>query len=65
MACGNRLTGVKENQRLIVSDLARGMALLGIAMANTLQSWIVNAYCAADAPGWSIGGINPNSALDA
>ena len=56
---------MKENQRLIVSDLARGMALLGIAMANTLQSWIVNAYCAADAPGWSIGGINPNSALDA
>jgi len=56
---------VKESQRLIVPDLARGMALIGIAMANTLQSWIVNGYSAADAPGWSIGGINPDSPLDA
>ncbi|MCG7297256.1 DUF418 domain-containing protein [Corynebacterium afermentans] len=56
---------MKEDQRLIVPDLARGMALIGIAMANTLQSWIVNGYSAADAPGWSIGGINPDSPLDA
>ena len=56
---------MKDTTRLIVPDLARGMALLGIAMANTLQSWIVNTYSAADAPGWSIGGINPDSPLDA
>ena len=56
---------MKEAQRLIVPDLARGTALIGIAMANTLQSWIVNSCSAADAPGWSIGGINPDSPLDA
>ena len=40
------VTVVRVNQRLIVPDLARGLALLGIAMANISTAWII-----ADMPG--------------
>lgn len=51
--------------RLIVPDLARGLALAGIAMANAVQSWVINGYDAAGEPGWTLGGVRPGVAADA
>lgn len=47
--------------RLILPDLARGLALLGIAAANATQAWMIND---APEPGGTIGGVRPDSALD-
>ena len=38
---------------MIVPDVARGMALLGIAMANMTTAWIITT----DRPGSYFGGI--------
>lgn len=51
--------------RLIVPDLARGTALLGIAMANAAQAWMINSYSAELNPGWSVGGVREGSVIDA
>lgn len=50
--------------RLIVPDLARGLALLGIAAANASQAWITDELAYPDQPGWSLGGIRPDSTVD-
>ncbi|WJY97011.1 DUF418 domain-containing protein [Corynebacterium fournieri] len=51
--------------RLIVPDLARGTALLGIAMANVAQAWIINDWSEDQSRvGWSVGGVRPDSVLD-
>ncbi|WP_232218132.1 DUF418 domain-containing protein [Corynebacterium tuscaniense] len=50
------------NQRLIVPDLARGLALLGIAMANISTAWII-----ADMPGATgeyVGWVQPGNVAD-
>ncbi|MFC3796625.1 DUF418 domain-containing protein [Corynebacterium tuscaniense] len=50
------------NQRLIVPDLARGLALLGIAMANISTAWII-----ADMPGATgeyVGWVQPGNIAD-
>ena len=52
----------EKRQRLIVPDLARGTALLGIAMANAVQSWIVNEWSVG--PSSSVGGVRPDSTFD-
>ena len=52
----------EKRQRLIVPDLARGTALLGIAIANTVQSWIVNEWSVG--PSSTVGGVRPDSAVD-
>lgn len=52
----------EKRQRLIVPDLARGTALLGIAMANTVQSWVVNEWSLG--PSSTVGGVRPDSAVD-
>ena len=46
--------------RLIVPDAARGMALLGIAIANMTTAWIITE----DRPGAYFGGILNDSVLD-
>ena len=46
--------------RLIVPDAARGMALLGIAIANMTTAWIITE----DRPGAYFGGIVNDSVLD-
>ncbi|MBK4142121.1 DUF418 domain-containing protein [Corynebacterium macginleyi] len=46
--------------RLIVPDTARGMALLGIAIANMTTAWIISE----DRPGAYFGGILNDSLLD-
>ncbi|WP_244262077.1 DUF418 domain-containing protein [Corynebacterium tuberculostearicum] len=46
--------------RMIVPDVARGMALLGIAMANMTTAWIITT----DRPGSYFGGIIDGSAWD-
>lgn len=59
--------GAMQNttKRLIVPDLARGMALLGIAMANAAQAWIINDWSEdSSRAGWSVGGVRPDSVLD-
>ena len=56
------VTVVRVNQRLIVPDLARGLALLGIAMANISTAWII-----ADMPGATgeyVGWVQPGSIAD-
>ena len=45
---------------MIVPDVARGMALLGIAMANMTTAWIITT----DRPGSYFGGIIDGSAWD-
>ena len=45
---------------MIVPDVARGMALLGIAMANMTTAWIITT----DRPGSYFGGIIDDSAWD-
>lgn len=50
--------------RLIVPDLARGLALAGIATANAVQAWMLNDYDAPGTPGWTLGGIRPGSVVD-
>ena len=52
----------EKRKRLIVPDLARGTALLGIAMANAVQSWVVNEWSLG--PSSTLGGVRPDSALD-
>ena len=52
----------EKRQRLIVPDLARGTALLGIAMANAVQSWVVNDWSIG--PSSTVGGVRPGSTLD-
>lgn len=54
-----------QQQRLIVPDLARGTALLGIAMANAAQAWVINDWSEDQSRvGWSVGGVRPGSVLD-
>lgn len=56
---------VAQKQRLIVPDLARGTALLGIAMANAASAWIINDWSQDHSrAGWSVGGVRPGSVLD-
>ncbi|GAA0213249.1 DUF418 domain-containing protein [Corynebacterium riegelii] len=50
--------------RLLVPDLARGLALLGIAMANAVQTWMINDIDALDQPGSTLGGVRPGNTLD-
>lgn len=49
---------------MIVPDLARGLALAGIAMANAVQAWMINDANAPGAPGWTLGGVLPGSTVD-
>lgn len=56
---------MQEQQRLIVPDLARGTALLGIAMANAAQAWMINDFSAESSPGWTVGGVRDGSIIDA
>ena len=49
----------EKRQRLIVPDLARGTALLGIAMANAVQSWVVNEWSLG--PSSTVGGVRPDN----
>lgn len=49
---------------MIVPDLARGLALAGIAMANAIQAWMINDANAPGAPGWTLGGVRPGSTVD-
>ena len=46
--------------RMIVPDVARGMALLGIAMANMTTAWIITT----DRPASYFGGIIDGSVWD-
>lgn len=49
-------------QRLVVPDLARGLALLGIAMANITAIWVIN-----DIPGTvgtTVGGVDTSNPFD-
>ena len=48
--------------RLVVPDLARGLALWGIAMANLTTFWIMNSP--EGAIGKSLGWVDPDSASD-
>ena len=48
--------------RLLTPDFARGIALLGIAMANLTTIWIVHTV--PDAIGSTVGWVNPDSPLD-
>lgn len=53
-------------QRLLVPDLARGTALLGIALANGSLFWMINQYSQPESgPGWSVGGVAQGSLIDA
>lgn len=55
----------EPQQRLIVPDLARGTALLGIAMANAAQAWVINDWSEDQSrAGWSVGGVRPGNVLD-
>ena len=55
----------QQQQRLIVPDLARGTALLGIAMANVAQAWVINDWSEDQSRvGWSVGGVRPGSIVD-
>lgn len=54
-----------QQQRLIVPDLARGTALLGIAMANAAQAWMINDWSEdRSRVGWTVGGVRPGSVAD-
>nr|VDG62625.1 Predicted membrane protein [Streptococcus thermophilus] len=48
--------------RLVVPDLARGLALLGIGMANITTSWLITDVPGAIGP--TVGGVDPNSVMD-
>ena len=52
----------EKRQRLIVPDLARGTALSGIAMANAVQSWVVNDWSLG--PSSTVGGVRPDNTPD-
>ncbi|MEX3505655.1 DUF418 domain-containing protein [Corynebacterium sp. LK2510] len=52
---------MKPAPRLIVPDLARGLALLGIATANVSQAWLLDN---GTDPGATLGGIHPGSSVD-
>ncbi|WP_408910899.1 DUF418 domain-containing protein [Corynebacterium gottingense] len=53
-------------QRLLVPDLARGTALLGIALANGSLFWMINQHSQPESgPGWSVGGVQEGSLIDA
>ena len=55
----------QQRPRLIVPDLARGTALLGIAMANAAQGWVINDWSEDQSRvGWSVGGVRPDSLID-
>lgn len=55
----------QQRPRLIVPDLARGTALLGIAMANAAQAWVINDWSEDQSRvGWSVGGVRPDSVID-
>ena len=61
----NQQPAQTQKQRLIVPDLARGTALLGIAMANVAQTWITNDWSEDQSrAGWSVGGVRPDSIVD-
>lgn len=46
-------------------DLARGTALLGIALANATSAWIVNDFSQDKSyPGWTLGGVQEGSLID-
>lgn len=49
-----------NRQRLVAPDLARGITLLGIALANVVTAWVVNDTELAS----SYGGVHDNSVLD-
>ena len=54
----------QQHPRLIVPDLARGTALLGIAMANAAQAWVINDWSEDQSRvGWSVGGVRPDLSL--
>ena len=53
---------VSVKQRLIVPDLARGLALLGIAMANIAAIWIITDM--PGATGATIGYVQPGNIAD-
>lgn len=48
-------------KRMIIPDVARGLALLGIALANASMMWFASNI---EDPALFLGGINNNSALD-
>lgn len=55
----------QQRPRLIVPDLARGTALLGIALANATQGWVINDWSEDQSRvGWSVGGVRPDSVID-
>ncbi|WP_291314600.1 DUF418 domain-containing protein [Corynebacterium sp. UBA2622] len=54
----------QQPPRLIVPDLARGLALLGIATANAAQAWIINDYDTPGGLGWTLGGVRPGNLPD-
>jgi len=58
------VTPTQQPPRLIVPDLARGLALLGIATANAAQAWIVNDYDQPGGLGWTLGGVRPGNLPD-
>ncbi|MCP1387922.1 DUF418 domain-containing protein [Corynebacterium sp. TA-R-1] len=58
----NRQT--QSQPRLIVPDLARGLALAGIAMANAVQAWLLNGYDEAGGPGSTLGGVREGNVAD-
>lgn len=57
-------TIARPKPRLIVPDLARGLALLGIAAANVTQAWIMNRASEPGQPGWTLGGVRPGETAD-
>ena len=52
-------------QRLLLPDIVRGVSLLGIAAANSVQAWITTSSSGAGAPGDTLGGVDPSSGVDA
>ncbi|SDL57369.1 Uncharacterized membrane protein YeiB [Corynebacterium mycetoides] len=58
------MTKSATSPRLILPDLARGLALLGIAAANSATAWLTNGYNLGSEPGHTVGGVRPDSGLD-
>ncbi len=55
-----------HSPRLIAPDLARGLALLGIAIANITTAWAVTQPTDASiGTAWFLGGYSPNPSLNA
>ena len=54
----------KTQPRLIVPDLARGLALAGIAMANATTAWMINDFHGSHIPGHTMGGMRDGSVID-